>query len=366
MDGKRAEESGTGLSPYTLVRYAGELMHGVHDDFVYPVSIGITENKELDKDSPKRMYWKMSCDLSHAVVPSMGHHDPLDGYITISAIIAATKKSICDVRENEMKEQKMQMEHLLTWLQKDRDDLLNIVKSIDDWATEDSLGLGGLLCDVYRLLSVLRDLTKSNRRRRIQKQNKNLSEEKAPTEEEMNYDNNEKDVQDATRELARTCVHILHDANLGLEQYMKEYPILRSSPAAYRLAFREFGICIGANAIRAIFQKQLLEGIDWTVVDAKRCPYIATKRDRKREGGDGDDGSKVCHQGPSQDHAQCKSLEKQIRRGVKDIESSGCIAAAHELLTFWSDPSHRLCGAWTGHADINNIMFAASLVNIYL
>jgi hypothetical protein len=34
---------------------------------------------------PKRMYWKMSIDLSCPLVTSMGQHDPLDGLITISA-----------------------------------------------------------------------------------------------------------------------------------------------------------------------------------------------------------------------------------------------------------------------------------------
>lgn len=34
----------------------------------------------------KRMYWKMSVDLSRPQVPSMGHHDPLDGYISYKAI----------------------------------------------------------------------------------------------------------------------------------------------------------------------------------------------------------------------------------------------------------------------------------------
>jgi hypothetical protein len=28
------------------------------------------------------IYWKMSIDLSRALVPSMGQHDPLDGFVT--------------------------------------------------------------------------------------------------------------------------------------------------------------------------------------------------------------------------------------------------------------------------------------------
>ena len=34
------------------------------------------------RPSATRMVWKMSIDLSRPLVPSMGHHDPLDGYVT--------------------------------------------------------------------------------------------------------------------------------------------------------------------------------------------------------------------------------------------------------------------------------------------
>ena len=35
---------------------------------------------------PDSLYWKMSIDLSRPVVPSMGQHDPLDGYVTLSSL----------------------------------------------------------------------------------------------------------------------------------------------------------------------------------------------------------------------------------------------------------------------------------------
>ncbi|NIP82422.1 MAG: hypothetical protein GWM90_25640, partial [Gemmatimonadetes bacterium] len=37
-------------------------------------------------DIPSRLYWKMSIDLSRPLVPSMGQHDPLDGYVALSEI----------------------------------------------------------------------------------------------------------------------------------------------------------------------------------------------------------------------------------------------------------------------------------------
>src|SRR5690606_20880465 len=50
--------------------WARELADTAHRHFVY------------DAHGKRRMYWKLSIDLSRPQVPSMGHHDPLDGYIT--------------------------------------------------------------------------------------------------------------------------------------------------------------------------------------------------------------------------------------------------------------------------------------------
>ena len=69
-----------------------------------------------------RMYWKMSIDLSRPQVASMGHHDPLDGYVTALELglpaIAAEYRAMIDV---------------------------------SSLATSDALGIGGLLVDAHRL-----------------------------------------------------------------------------------------------------------------------------------------------------------------------------------------------------------------------
>lgn len=51
-------------------RWARELMIFAAPKFVYSVGSGFS------------MYWKMSIELNRALVPSMGHHDPLDGLVT--------------------------------------------------------------------------------------------------------------------------------------------------------------------------------------------------------------------------------------------------------------------------------------------
>ena len=50
--------------------WARELMQTASSRFLYRTPTGY------------KMYWKMSIDLSRPLVPSMGHHDPLDGLVT--------------------------------------------------------------------------------------------------------------------------------------------------------------------------------------------------------------------------------------------------------------------------------------------
>ena len=70
----------TGDAAY--LTWAMELAKTAHARFTYLPSSG----------GRKRMYWKMSIDLSYPLVESMGHLDPLDGFITYNQLKAATKK----------------------------------------------------------------------------------------------------------------------------------------------------------------------------------------------------------------------------------------------------------------------------------
>ena len=92
--------------------WACELAIAAHDGFVY------------DARGGKRMYWKMSIDLSRPLVSSMGHHDPLDGFIT-------------SVELGDLPPQ------LFT-------DYLSMLEP-SQLATGDALGIGGLLVDAYRV-----------------------------------------------------------------------------------------------------------------------------------------------------------------------------------------------------------------------
>lgn len=73
-----------------------------------------------------RLHWKMSIDLSRPLVPSMGQHDPLDGYVTCLQLRAP---------------------ELATRIAEFR----SMIVDPAELATADPLGIGGLLVDALRL-----------------------------------------------------------------------------------------------------------------------------------------------------------------------------------------------------------------------
>ena len=161
-------------------RMARELAHTAHSRFTYRPHSG----------GPKRMYWKMSIDLSRPLVASMGQHDPLDGLITYY-----------ELRGN------MQANDPGPDLKAEIDDLALLCRN-RDWLTHDPLGLGGLLADAFRVGQ--------------------LTLKGAVAAPEMLED-------------------IVSSAHAGLELLFRENPF--TLPANYRLAFRELGLSIGLRAM---------------------------------------------------------------------------------------------------------------------
>ena len=161
--------------------WARELAAAAHRGFTYEPWAG----------ARKRMSWKMSIDLSRPLVPSMGHHDPLDGLVTC-AELEATARAFGASDDAE--------------LATARADYAAMIEP-DALATADPLGLGGLLVDASRL---------------------------------------------AQAAGADPAAMALMDAMLaaavaGLTHYAEEPD--RRQPAARRLAFRELGLAIGLGAI---------------------------------------------------------------------------------------------------------------------
>lgn len=108
--------------------YAGwgvELAKTAHAAFTYAPFPG----------GPKRMYWKMSIDLTRPLVPSMGQHDPLDGLVTCSELQASTGWM------------RLQPHLVLTT---EVAELAAICRG-REWDSDDPLGIGGLLGDAWRI-----------------------------------------------------------------------------------------------------------------------------------------------------------------------------------------------------------------------
>ncbi len=158
-----------------------ELAQSAHKSFVYSPSF----------DGSKRMYWKMSIDLSYPLVPSMGQLNPLDGFITYNELIenVPLKKSDLNYEIN---------------------DMVNICRNMS-WNTTDPLGIGGLLSDASRIAQLI-----------------------------IKYE----------RDYLNLLSTILNSALLGLESF--EEGELLNYPADYRLAFRELGLSIGLKGVETL------------------------------------------------------------------------------------------------------------------
>jgi hypothetical protein len=162
--------------------WSRELAQRAHGAFTYRLAGG-----------PRpRMYWKMSIDLSRPLVPSMGHHDPLDGFVT-GVQLQATAKRFPDPAEGPTL----------------GDEVADFARMIEgrDWATADPLGLGGLLMDAYRVEQLTR-------------------------REEF-----------SGGELLES---LLAEVLEGLQSYAQRGEL--EQPAGRRLAFRELGLAIGLHA----------------------------------------------------------------------------------------------------------------------
>jgi len=101
-------------------RWATDLAVVAHDRFTHSFH------------GAKRLYWKMSTDLSRPLVASMGHHDALDGFITAAQLASAPPQLFTDYAS---------------------------MLELGSLATADPLGLGGLLVDVCRVHQLVEQQT---------------------------------------------------------------------------------------------------------------------------------------------------------------------------------------------------------------
>jgi hypothetical protein len=171
----------TGDSIYTA--WGIELAKTAHARFTYVPPTG----------GQKRMYWKMSIDLSYPLVQPMGHHDPLDGFITYISLQATADTFFKKSAQPDLREEIA--------------DITAICEG-KDWATEDPLGTGDLLCSAYRVAQL---------------------------------------VVDGYFRQTELLATLLDSSIRGLKSCAVE-----NLPAHYRLAFRELGLSIGLHAVERL------------------------------------------------------------------------------------------------------------------
>lgn len=155
--------------------WARELAQAAHRAFVYTPR----------DNSPKRMYWKLSIDLSRPLVASMGQHDPLDGLVTYTQLRTTSPGGTPDLGVA----------------------IRDFAAMVDPehMATGDPLGIGGLLVDAYRVLQLERE------------------------------------------PVSGLLEGLLQAAEAGLRHYAAQSDL--QQPAVHRLAFRELGLAIGLAAL---------------------------------------------------------------------------------------------------------------------
>lgn len=169
----------------TYNRWAVELAQAVHTGFVHTTPFG-----------DRAMYWKMSIDLSRPQVSSMGHHDPLDGLVTFSQIRAGLRGERGGSAGLDLATEIASMAAMCEGR---------------DWATDDALGLGGLLTDAYRIAQLMAG---------------------------RSFDQK------------GLLVRLMDDSLMGIQAFVKQDH--RQYPPEYRLAFRELGLSLGLHAVKRL------------------------------------------------------------------------------------------------------------------
>jgi hypothetical protein len=169
-------------------QWAIELAQTAHAHFVYDPGSG----------NRKRMYWKMSIDLSYPLVPSMGQHDPLDGFITYHQLRSTALKGTEIPSALDLSAEIAEMAAIC------------VGKS---WVTDDPLGIGGLLIDAWRMTQL---------------------------------------IVSGNFESLELLELILESSLPGLKSFVQQKSILLTADS--RLAFREFGLSIGLSAMCKLAQ----------------------------------------------------------------------------------------------------------------
>ncbi len=188
--------------------WARELAKSVHPRFTFT----------HPADGRNYLYWKMSIDLSRPLIPAMGQHDPLDGLITYSQLQGYAKVE--------------PMASPQPALDQEIEELATICKG-KTWATDDPLGIGGLLCGAYLMAQM---------------------------------------IDRGTFNQSELLESVLLASAEGLDRYARGNNLML--PAAYRLAFRELGLSLGIHATARLKSLLLERGSSLFTNSMALMPHI--------------------------------------------------------------------------------------------
>ena len=166
------------------LRWAAELAVTAHKSFTYETSPG----------GPRRIVWKMSIDLRRPLVSSMGQHDALDGLITCLELQSS---------ERFPTQREIDLAPVIADMTK--------MCAQGHWATEDPLGIGGLIEAATRLAQMVDGRGVEGR---------------------------------------HLLMQLLRETRASLQSFAYSSPL--SHAAERRLAFREFGLSIGLHGLEWI------------------------------------------------------------------------------------------------------------------
>jgi hypothetical protein len=144
--------------------------------------------------SRKRMYWKMSIDLSYPLMSSMGHLDPLDGFVVYNQLQMTSSRNFKKSEQMDISTEIADMEDIC---------------EEKTWVTDDPLGIGDLLVDSFKLAQL---------------------------------------ISNGYIERSDLLENLLDSALFGIETFVRGSALTLN--AEYRLAFREFGLSIGLKAVQ--------------------------------------------------------------------------------------------------------------------
>jgi hypothetical protein len=145
---------------------------------------------------PQRMIWKASVDLSRALVPSMGQHDPLDAWLTCLELATATRRLGGPDSPVPLTSEVAAAAELAAHT---------------SWETDDPLGIGALLVGIFRLARLAQHCDVAG---------------------------------------SALLERLMAAARLSLDAWARNDPL--AWPAARRLPFRELGLALGLHAVERI------------------------------------------------------------------------------------------------------------------